>query len=101
MIFVPSKQSPEEDDADSKEGDHDENMEDSDEELLPIPLGMCLFCTQALISVDVSIHHMTKKHGFFIPCKYAIYTASLTLTQTNAHTHTRTMRAVREQREKL
>jgi pre-60S factor REI1 len=54
----------EEDEEDEKEdGDEDEEEESGE----GIPLGHCLFCASEFESVEASLDHMLKKHGFFVP----------------------------------
>jgi len=50
------------------EDDDDEEYEDEEEEGEPIPLLHCLFCSKSnFASIESSVQHMLKYHGFFIP----------------------------------
>ena len=46
---------------------HAHNREEPEEELKPLPLEECLFCPYVSPTLALSISHMNKAHGLFIP----------------------------------
>jgi pre-60S factor REI1 len=63
----PVKAESKHDDGSDDEDAMSDDGEDEEEEGEAIPLLSCLFCAKSFPSVQASVEHMLKQHGFFIP----------------------------------
>lgn len=54
--------------SDAADADAEADDADVEQDGEAIPIGSCLFCSKQFGSVQPSLDHMLKEHGFFIPC---------------------------------